>query len=95
MEAARALDAADAPLLIELGTTSADAGDWASAERAFRLAMRAAPDQAKAYSYLGFVYLSWNKPRDAVSVLERAVALDSSDATARSNLAAARRAAGK
>jgi protein O-mannosyl-transferase len=90
MESARAVDTADVPLLIELGTTLADAGDWASAERAFRLAIRAAPDQAKAYSYLGFVYLSWNKPKDAVAVLERAVALDPGDATARSNLAAAR-----
>jgi tetratricopeptide (TPR) repeat protein len=84
----------DAPLLIRAGMASADAGRLPEAERAFRLAIRAAPGQGKAYGYLGFVYLSQNRTGEALPLLERAAAIDPGDAPARFNLGVARLAAG-
>jgi Flp pilus assembly protein TadD len=83
----------DAPPLLEAGTALADAGRFAEAEAAFRRAIRAAPELGKAYSYLGFLYLNQNKLGDALPLLERAVALDPTDAAARANLAVARKGA--
>ncbi len=84
----------DAPLLIRAGMVLADGGRLPEAERAFRLAIRAAPDQGKAYGYLGFVYVSQNRTSEALPLLERAAAIDPGDAPARFNLGAARLAAG-
>jgi protein O-mannosyl-transferase len=84
----------DAPLLIRAGMASADTGGVLEAERAFRLAIRAAPAEAKAYGYLGFVYLSQDRTAEALPLLERAAAIDPGDAPARFNLGIARLAAG-
>jgi Flp pilus assembly protein TadD len=80
----------DGPRWLAAGKALADARRWDEAERALTLAIRAAPDDAGAHSYLGFAYLSDARAHEAIPLLEKAVMLDPGDAVARFNLAVAR-----
>jgi len=50
--------------------------DFSAAESLFRRALDFDPDSAEVWAELGDLYLSWNRPDDAVESLTRALALD-------------------
>lgn len=78
----------DPVILEELALTYEASGQEASAEPLFRLAAEKT-GSARAWNNLGFNYLRQKRYADAVAPLERAVALDGTDSTARNNLALA------
>ena len=84
----------DAPPLIEAGQALAAAGQRSLAEEALLSAILAAPDSSQAYGILGFVYLREGKAADALSMLEKAKALDSTDPFTRFNLGIVRQSMG-
>lgn len=78
----------DPVILEELALTYEASGQEAFAEPLFRLAAEKT-GSARAWNNLGFNYLRQKRYGEAVAPLERAVALDGTDSTARNNLALA------
>ncbi len=73
-------------LLLDEGERFLRAGDHASAERTFRLAVAAAPDSSVAHSKLGVALAQQGRLDDAIAVFTQAVAMQPPYAPAYSNL---------
>ncbi|MFO1305831.1 MAG: tetratricopeptide repeat protein [Burkholderiales bacterium] len=94
VDAALAIDSANARAWNELGILCADAGLADRAIDAFTRATRADPAYARAWNNLGNALRSAERPMEALSAFERAVSLDAKYALAWANLGAMLRVAG-
>jgi tetratricopeptide (TPR) repeat protein len=91
---AASLDAGNAEALAGLGRARHHLGDYAGAEQALVAALALRPNHRWALESLGTVLVESSRAPEAVPHLEKAVALDRSDARSRHSLARAHRAAG-
>ena len=93
-ELAVAADSSSAEYLANLGNAKRASGDRTGAEAAYRSALNADPGAANALNGLGVLLIETGRARDAVPVLERAAASDSTHWEARLNLGIAHQTAG-
>ncbi len=93
-EQAVSLDSGSAEALTGLGRTRRHLGDYAGAEQALVAALALRPNHRWALESLGTALVESDRAAEAIPHLEKAIALDPSDAASRHSLARAQRAVG-
>jgi len=88
------LDSGDVEALTGLGRARRDLGDHAGAEQTLLAALKLRPGHQGALEALGSLLVDSGRAKEAIPYLEKAIALDPSDARSRQSLARAHRAAG-
>jgi tetratricopeptide (TPR) repeat protein len=89
-----AIDPEDADALTGLGRARRHLGDYAGAETSLLAALALRPEHHGALETLGTVLVESSRTREAIPLLQKAVALDPTDARSRQSLARAHRAEG-
>ncbi len=79
---------------LSIGTRHHQAGQWADAERCYRQALAAEPENARAHYLLGTLALQTGHVQPAIELLSKATVLDRTQASFLANLAVAYRTAG-